>query len=424
MYARLLARHTLVALAGLAIAFTALMVLGSAPAFGDQVTCGETITKDTTLDNDLIDCPGDGIVIGADRITLDLNGHTIAGRFDNRFCLYDPSTGDYDDCPHQDGIDNSAGHDWVVIENGELRNFETELRLVGANRNKLIALQVHRDVYPNQAPYNVPSTGIYVSRSERNQVLRTMVGGGDPAILLSGSDRNTISDSSIVGSIARDRGDGIRLVEGSDRNRLMHSKVDGDGGTGLLIEDSTRNVVAANDLNGRYGNLLSHADHNVIVGNVLNGGRETGLGLGESDGNVVRSNTTSICRFLGYFVDGDANVLENNATSDCPIVVLGSGNVIRANTFTGNGPSHSPDFYYDGFRVEAGSTSTLVEDNVATGAFDDGIDIEAPGTLVRGNTANYNFDYGIEAVEGVIDGGGNRAFGNGNPLQCLNIVCN
>ena len=31
---------------------------------------------------------------------------------------------------------------------------------------------------------------------------------------------------------------------------------------------------------------------------------------------------------------------------------------------------------------------------------------------------------GIKAVVGVSDLGGNWAFGNGDPLQCLNIVCN
>ena len=35
-----------------------------------------------------------------------------------------------------------------------------------------------------------------------------------------------------------------------------------------------------------------------------------------------------------------------------------------------------------------------------------------------------NGDLGIEAVFGVTDGGGNKAFGNGNPLQCTNITCN
>jgi hypothetical protein len=54
---------------------------------------------------------------------------------------------------------------------------------------------------------------------------------------------------------------------------------------------------------------------------------------------------------------------------------------------------------------------------------DDGIDIEAPGTIVRGNVANFNGDLGIEAVAGVIDAGRNRAAGNGNALQCLDVVC-
>src|SRR5207253_2284237 len=34
-----------------------------------------------------------------------------------------------------------------------------------------------------------------------------------------------------------------------------------------------------------------------------------------------------------------------------------------------------------------------------------------------------NVDFGIVAVLGVTDGGGNLANGNGNPLQCLNVFC-
>jgi len=41
-----------------------------------------------------------------------------------------------------------------------------------------------------------------------------------------------------------------------------------------------------------------------------------------------------------------------------------------------------------------------------------------------GNVANNNGGFGIVAVPGVIDGGGNRAAGNGNPLQCTNVFCN
>jgi hypothetical protein len=39
------------------------------------------------------------------------------------------------------------------------------------------------------------------------------------------------------------------------------------------------------------------------------------------------------------------------------------------------------------------------------------------------NTANANHDLSVEAVFRVTDGGGNKASGNGNPLQCSNVVC-
>ena len=45
----------------------------------NQPQCGDTITADTTLHQDLVNCPNNGIIIGADNITLDLNGHTIDG---------------------------------------------------------------------------------------------------------------------------------------------------------------------------------------------------------------------------------------------------------------------------------------------------------------------------------------------------------
>jgi parallel beta-helix repeat protein len=64
-----------------------------------------------------------------------------------------------------------------------------------------------------------------------------------------------------------------------------------------------------------------------------------------------------------------------------------------------------------------------VERNVASNAGDDGIDVEASATTLIRNRAKRNGDYGIEAVPGVIDGGGNRVFGNGNPAQCLNVGC-
>ena len=64
----------------------ALLAVLAGQALANHVQCGDVISQDTTLDSDLIDCPGDGLVIGADGITLDLGGHTVDGDGVGVFC--------------------------------------------------------------------------------------------------------------------------------------------------------------------------------------------------------------------------------------------------------------------------------------------------------------------------------------------------
>ncbi len=56
-----------------------LLPAGVTGAGAAVLSCGQTITQSTVLENDLTGCPNNGIVIGANNITLDLNGHTVAG---------------------------------------------------------------------------------------------------------------------------------------------------------------------------------------------------------------------------------------------------------------------------------------------------------------------------------------------------------
>ena len=65
----------------------------------------------------------------------------------------------------------------------------------------------------------------------------------------------------------------------------------------------------------------------------------------------------------------------------------------------------------------------LLDGNTAQRSGDDGIDVRTASTTLTDNLARYNADLGIAAVAGVTDGGGNRAFGNGNPVQCTNVFC-
>ena len=119
----------LVALAtAIAFAATGAMALGGGPSPAGQVGCGDTITADTTLDRDLTGCASNGIVIGADDITLDLNGHTVAG--DGRSVRR---------CPRRQicdvGVVND-GHDGITVRDGSVRGFASGVFVGRARRNR------------------------------------------------------------------------------------------------------------------------------------------------------------------------------------------------------------------------------------------------------------------------------------------------
>jgi large repetitive protein len=376
----------------LASVLASIMAFGSVPAMASPVSCGDVITKDTTLQNDLTNCPGDGIVIGADKITLDLNGHTIEGS-----CHFANGP----DCVPQDGIDNSGGYDRVRILDGTVRLFSQGVTLVGAEKNRLAGLTVF---------------------------------GGAPAVLLSDSDRNTITRSSIDGGVLIRVGNGLELRNGSDRNELVDSQVDANEGA-IAILGSEGNHLARSEIGGfaygiavggLFGSPVAASDRTVISRNDITS-PFTAIEVVDSDKSVITHNSAR----AELSIDGDRNRIDRNDVQNSPPgftlatirIPDGVGNLVRGNTVSGA--------FGDDILVESAATETRVVGNLATqpepcpaDLCDDGIDVDAPGTLIRANVATNNGDLGIEAVPGVIDGGGNRASGNGNPLQCLNVVCN
>src|SRR6476646_5553889 len=102
---------------------------GSGQALGSNVSCGATITTNTKLDSDLTNCPSNGIVIGADNITLDLNGHTVGGDGVPAGSCSDEGICDL-------GISNIAGHAGVTIKGGALRGFDIGISVRG-NENRI-----------------------------------------------------------------------------------------------------------------------------------------------------------------------------------------------------------------------------------------------------------------------------------------------
>ncbi|WP_162599935.1 hypothetical protein [Nocardioides solisilvae] len=95
------------ALAGLALA--------QAPAGAAAVGCGDTVTTDVRLTRNLT-CAGDGLVVAAPGITVDLAGHRLSGSGGGT------------------GIDLTGGHDGVTVRGGRVAGFGSGLDNLGGTR--------------------------------------------------------------------------------------------------------------------------------------------------------------------------------------------------------------------------------------------------------------------------------------------------
>ena len=102
----------------LAVMVIALFAVTAAPAYASHVGCGSLITTDTTLDSDVGPCAGDGLIVAADDVALDLGGHTVSGA----------GTGA--------GV-RVARHTGVEVTGGTIEGFHTGLVLDEADGNHI-----------------------------------------------------------------------------------------------------------------------------------------------------------------------------------------------------------------------------------------------------------------------------------------------
>ena len=376
---------------GLALVCVASMGGAGAAASTERVGCGQTITKNTRLLRDLVNCPGNGVVIGADDITLDLNGHTIDG---------DGVVGCEELYACDFGVDNTAGHRGVTIKDGSIREFATAVVALGADHNRLRRLYSSKNVLGGLLLVESPG-----ARIEQNSISANGLTTDQAGLIVFDSSGVRIEGNSVF-----DNGDIGMFLQGFDDGRVRRNSVSGNPEAGVIL-DGNRNDVSGNRASRNGDGISVGGDSNTIVSNRVSDsfacpdGCGTGIGSTGGTGNLIARNFVARASRAGIWIadfeqegglPGIDNVVERNLVVDADI---------------------------DGVLVESTVTGTLLERNIAIRAGDDGIDVDSPTTTLTRNQARRNGDLGIEAVSGVIDGGGNLASGNGNPLQCQNVFC-
>jgi parallel beta-helix repeat protein len=366
-----------------ALFVTAILVAGEEPALASHVGCGETITTDTTLDNDLIDCPSNGVVIGADDITLDLNGHVIDG-----------DSTEFSDCQDDEFCDIGVldiDHDGVTVRDGSTRGFAVGVLVGSARDNRVLSISARQNAF----------FGAVISESSRSVVRNCSLSNNVPpegdGIGLFAADHIRVRRN----SIRRNAGPGIHVAAGSTDD-LIKGNVLSRNGPSLLIEASN-NAVRDNDIIGGAGIIVDPpGNRSSIIGNRVSNATDS-IAVEKGHGNLVARNVVIEARGNGIRLGLDRPAIG------------GADNIVR-----GNLVRRSQE---DGFRVDAEDSHSLLRRNIAVGSGDDGFDVESGSAKLTGNRAVRNGDLGIEAVQGVVDGVGNRAAHNGDRRQCKSIVC-
>jgi Periplasmic copper-binding protein (NosD) len=374
----------LVAVAVLALAIAGGISYAQDRANAGGVSCGDTITADTTLDNDLIDCPNNGIVIGADDITLDLNGHAIDG--DGT-----PAAGcdlEVEFCDTGVAIE---GHDGVTVTDGSVREFLVGVWGVEVSHTSLLGIS-----------------------SKRNH---------GSALGFFGGTRSVVRNSSGSRSVRTDEGEdgqGMFLID-SHHVRVTHSSFRRNRDLGILVGlpgfESTHNVIKGNELsrNGSAGIIFEQGDRNRVRRNrSLRDGE--GIIVGPGSGNEIARNRIFRSRGNGIAVEkGRGNLVARNVVRRAGKVgirlalegpLIGGGhNTVRRNQVRGGGG--------DGVLVDTKDRHSLLRRNHARNNGDDGFDVRSRSAKLTRNGARRNRELGIDAVPGVTDGGRNRQAGTG-----------
>jgi parallel beta-helix repeat protein len=340
-----------------ALALAVAVAAGGSMAQTSDLSCGATITVDTTLEADLTGCGSNGLVVGADDITLDLNGHSISG--DGKPVRR---------CPRRQmcdiGIVND-GHDGVTVRNGSVRGFALGLLVLRVRDNRLAKLSSSRNQF----------FGYVIAESART-VIRDSAGNDNPAPDGDGLGVFGSHDLRILGNSFRRNGQLGMHIESSTHNLIKGNVVARNSDFGIFLEADGNQVRGNRSVrDGVTGIVVGPGSRNVIAGNRVTASGE-GIAIEKGIGNVVARNVIARTRHDGIRLGIDDPPIGSTRT------------VVRRNLVIA---AHE-----DGYWVAESDRRALLVGNVARRSGDDGFDIDSRSARLMRNRALRSAGQGFE----------------------------
>lgn len=236
-------------------------------AAGASVSCGLPITRSVALTADLECASGDGLVIGADGITVDLGGHFVSA----------------------DVAVRNRGHDRVTIRHGSAGHNAVYGVLLqdGADYNRIIGVTVSGEV-----------AGIGLYDSNQNLIRdNESYNAGGYGIWLGHARGNTIEQNRMAKENDDGNQGGIYVMDGSHSNRVLRNQVSSNAADGIHVAaGSLANVVAGNTATWNTDDGIDVDDPSTVVtANVanFNGVDDQGYGIEAVPGTRGAGNSAS-----------------------------------------------------------------------------------------------------------------------------------
>lgn len=321
--------------------------------------CGQTVTSSFKLTKDLGPCRGDGLVVTANGITVDLGGHTIRG------------DGDPAHTPDQVGV-RLQGTTGVRVVNGTARDFDAGLAIErGSSKNLVTGMTLTHNVGSGTSLHG---DGILIDGSTDNQVRRTTVtanGPYDGIGLFNGAVGNVIAASSITDNNV------ITSIPGQDDAQLD---------SGINLADGSGTVIDGNQIlrNGSDGiSPGANTGGRRVTNNVVRDNGHVGLNAGGIGGDLVSGN---IFDHNGYdqFRPAGAQADTGGGIWMCgACFVPGALSIFRDNVVTANHGA-GISMLFNGFLYKGDyhvPRSNLVQHNVVRGNTGDGIYVQCEETF-------------------------------------------
>ncbi|MGH2379194.1 MAG: right-handed parallel beta-helix repeat-containing protein, partial [Candidatus Limnocylindria bacterium] len=259
-----------------------------ATATAPSAGCGQRIETDFVLTGDLV-CEGDGLVVVADGVTVDLGGKRITG----------PGMGPQTwPQPQLDSVGvRVEGRSGVTVKNGSIGEFSTAVYFVRVTEGVIEGVHASRSRY-----------GLYVHDSTLNTI------------------RGNTVERNIYGLHLQNTSES--LIEGNDLSRQTYNS---PGGYGIYFYEGRANRVVGNtiDSNVNWGVWYSNSRENVFFHNNVLGNRP----------QVSDSRTDNLwhdpeTKEGNWWADHEGTDGDGDGIADSPYAILGAGNTVDPYPFT------------------------------------------------------------------------------------------